>query len=1006
MMRKLATIISLLSLLGCTDRPESSSVDFPRGLPALQLLELELDTKDLETVLLELDSLASLSTSLGYPSPDSIALIRAEVALRQGRYDDVIMLAAGTESLTRDTTKELSGAFSLLAGRALTRLGEYSAAQIAIRKALSLRQSLYGTTDLRTAETFHYLGLAFHEQGSHAKALQQYAEALRIRRVLSPEGQATAATLNNIGNIYWRRGEYEQALELHQEALRIKTVSARIPTDLGITHANLANLFSEMGLSQRSDHHFETALLLYSSGHPNPLFVAKVHNDFGSHLWDTGRPQRARANWEDAILLYNEVLGPEHSSVGIVETNLANSLVMVGEFHRGYELFRIGIKKVQADSRPNTASVMAQFAEAVSQAGRQDLANRILREALEWETQRNARIGHTHLRLERDRARFLQRENRLRDARAVLERVIVANAGSLVDGGIRRLSRDVVSMEELLGAFTAWTDVILETLDRGQIQWAESEIILSTFESAISHFLSYRALPLVDGSTAPYRQEFHSVLDDAYRFAYGFDSHFHSLDSSQRLYRISEIRHATDLRETLAHDKAVEVANIPAALVTQEQRYRSELRSLQREAALSLDDETASSKAVRLERAALVFALEDSLARLVEMYKIGFPAYFRLRYSGTSVSMDQVQSSLEEKACLVVFHVVDDWVSALALRRDDFSAVNLGEYTELRSDVNSYLLSVQQDVGAVSRPQSSALYDRLVAPVSALSTCDKWIVVLDGALTNVPLESLVFSSGGPDTRAIRYLIEEKTISYANSATAFYEAHNDEKSRAEDGLFAAAPVFSGGVEVPSHLLGRPRGGPATVFGELRGSGREVVAISRLFDRIGQSSKSTILLSGRATERQIKTASLRDYRFVHLATHGIAVESHPTLSGLLLSPSDDEDGLLQVGEILSLRLAAEMVVLSACETGKSETSRGRDFAGLTGAFLYAGANTVVASLWNSDDAYTAATMAHFYNNILSGQSKSEALRQAKLTLMEDPEVAARPSLWAPFIMIGES
>ena len=154
--------------------------------------------------------------------------------------------------------------------------------------------------------------------------------------------------------------------------------------------------------------------------------------------------------------------------------------------------------------------------------------------------------------------------------------------------------------------------------------------------------------------------------------------------------------------------------------------------------------------------------------------------------------------------------------------------------------------------------------------------------------------------------------------------------------------------------------------------------------------------------------MKTAALGDYRFIHFATHGFLDESKPGRSGILLSHSSQstEDGMLQIGEIMRLQLNADLVTLSACSTGLGKLVDGEGILGLTRSIFYAGARNVAVSLWNVNDSATATLMASFYGNLKRGLTKSEALRQAQLTLLHGPHrVWQHPYYWAAFVIEGE-
>ena len=171
--------------------------------------------------------------------------------------------------------------------------------------------------------------------------------------------------------------------------------------------------------------------------------------------------------------------------------------------------------------------------------------------------------------------------------------------------------------------------------------------------------------------------------------------------------------------------------------------------------------------------------------------------------------------------------------------------------------------------------------------------------------------------------------------------------------------------------------------------------------------GFSGKSRkCFLKTNASEKNFKDQSTVNYRFVHLATHGFVNEEKPGFSGLLLSPDEtsSEDGILYLAEVYNLQLNAELMTLSACETGLGKIARGEGLIGLTRGFLYAGAQNLLVSLWKVNDASTSRLMIDFYEDLLNGNSKSAALQTAKLNLINSDAKYADPYYWAPFVLIG--
>jgi CHAT domain-containing protein len=187
--------------------------------------------------------------------------------------------------------------------------------------------------------------------------------------------------------------------------------------------------------------------------------------------------------------------------------------------------------------------------------------------------------------------------------------------------------------------------------------------------------------------------------------------------------------------------------------------------------------------------------------------------------------------------------------------------------------------------------------------------------------------------------------------------------------------------------------------------LPGTRREVETLASLV----ADDKKMIRLDFSASLDEVASGRLRDYQFVHFATHGLLDSKRPEFSGLAFSLVDengrDRDGLLLLQDIYELRLTADLVVLSACETGLGQEVQGEGVVGLTRAFLYSGAHQVVVSLWRVDDSSTAELMKRLYTGILAEHQPSQAaLRQAQVAILKEERWQA-PFFWAAFEIQGD-
>jgi len=159
---------------------------------------------------------------------------------------------------------------------------------------------------------------------------------------------------------------------------------------------------------------------------------------------------------------------------------------------------------------------------------------------------------------------------------------------------------------------------------------------------------------------------------------------------------------------------------------------------------------------------------------------------------------------------------------------------------------------------------------------------------------------------------------------------------------------------------------------------------------------------------ASRARVLTNGLAPFRLVHFATHGVVDSRHPEMSGLILSLVDRrgrrQDGYLRLGDIYKLKLSADLVVLSSCDSALGKDLESEGIIGLPRGFLYAGAKSVIASLWKVNDDATATLMSRLYARLKKGETPSSALRGAQLE-MEKDEQWSNPYYWAAFVLQGE-
>ncbi len=369
---------------------------------------------------------------------------------------------------------------------------------------------------------------------------------------------------------------------------------------------------------------------------------------------------------------------------------------------------------------------------------------------------------------------------------------------------------------------------------------------------------------------------------------------------------------------------------------------------------------------------------------------------------------------LDADTALVEFVLSEKKSFAWVIYRDQVSSVILPPGQEIEALVTNYRNEFSGKINSLTARQTMAkqkaqgqkLYQKLFQPLDAhLATARKLIIVPDGALAYLPFETLV------ETATPTYLLERYAISYAPSASALAALRTLKSAvttEVKGFIGFGDPVYAKtGATHPAANPGPVINEAAVRSFELKQlpyTRLEVNEIAALFP----STERRVFLGWEAQEQTVKSQPLQQYRYLHFAAHSHVDVDQPARSGIILTMTTDsqEDGMLQMSEIMRLKLQADLVTLSACRTGLGKLLNGEGMIGLTRAFFYAGANSVAVSLWNVNDIATAALMKSFYKNLQQGKAKDEALREAKLELLKGPQRAWRhPYYWAAFILVGE-
>lgn len=443
----------------------------------------------------------------------------------------------------------------------------------------------------------------------------------------------------------------------------------------------------------------------------------------------------------------------------------------------------------------------------------------------------------------------------------------------------------------------------------------------------------------------------------------------------------------SNLRKSWSAEEQQAEAQLRKHLVLLNSQYTNEVRRDKPDATRVAELKTEVEKA-RLE-------YEDFENRL----HVAHPKLKAQRGEALILKAEELASLLPDASSALLEYVVGDDKTYLFVVTKGSKEADVRVYTlrikreDLAKQTEAFRRQLaSRDLGF--RASAAKLYELLLKPAAAqLSGCSNLIIAPDSTLWDLPFQTLVNSAN-------RFVIEDAAIAYAPSFTVLREMTRRRKIESAhvnpaDLLALGNPVL--GAETLKRAL-TLRDGKLEPLPEAE---QEVKALGRLYG----VSRSKVYVGADAREDRVKSEASRA-KILHFATHGILNNASPMYSHLALAEGGlGEDGLLEAWELMQLDLHADLAVLSACETARGRVGAGEGMIGFSWAMFIAGVPSIVVSQWKVESAGTRDLMVNFHRGLLSPKStKTEALRQAALKLLKNPETS-HPFYWGGFVLVGD-
>jgi tetratricopeptide (TPR) repeat protein len=991
-----ATATSLSNLAGLYEDQGAYAKAVPLHQRALQIMEKALGPEHPRTAT-SLNNLALQYRSLG-TYDQALPLYQRALKIREK--------ALGPEH--PDTAVSLNNLAELHEA-----MGAYDQALPLYQRALTIREKALGPEHPGTASGLNNLAGIYETMGAYDQALPLYQRALKIyEKALGPGHPETAAGLNNLARLHQAMGAYDQALPLYQRSLKIKekALGAEHPAT-AVSLTNLAVLYEDFGAYDQALPLQQRALKIYEKvlgpEHPD---TASSLNNLGGLYKAMGVYDQALPRYRRALAIREKALGPEHADTANSLNNLALLYQVMGAFDQALPLYRRAIQIIEKSLGPDHPHAVV----AVSNLGALYLDRRDYPAAEAYFRRSRSTGGLVELDLARGqpgKALQLLQAKTPTWRELPTKRVQYYTQRGLAQAGEGRLGEAALDLHQAV-------EGVEDLRRRAPIERA------GFFQAGIygGYVRPYRGLVSVLGEMA-LKQE---ALPPALR-EYG-------PGAGAAAFYFAESTKGRALLEAMAQGARQQSrTEIPAELRQQEDSLLNRLAALQAQQEKALKGGEAAVKAVEDKKARLTAELKTLVLELRQRY----PVYAALHYPRPLPAADL---PLKDNEVLLEFALGDTESFVFVVRQGGVKhLVKIPQgRKELETKVKAFMEPlVNQEPDRFSLRQGQELYALLLAqPLGEVKENDRVIIVPDGILGLLPFEALVLKSGTGLKDSV-FVGDRYTLSYYQSAAIMALQRRLKEHRAERPLFALGnPVFS--PQDPRWRPKPPPGPPPATggrgakpaafralaasqeFGKTTRDGKtgaelvypplpetedEVLAIARLF--AVEPKPPDVLLDLKANEASLRQSPLPAYRYLHFATHAdlpgrVQGIREPFLLLGQVGNEGQDNGFLTLSKVLGLKLNAEMVVLSACVTGRGKVMEGEGVVNFSRAFQHAGAQSVLVSLWEVASLEAVEFMTGFYGHLKEGTPRSEALKLARRAIKAK---YPQPFFWAVFILHGE-
>lgn len=866
------------------------------------------------------------------------------------------------------------------------------------------------------AYTYDNQGMIFIKNKNYSSANEAYLKLIKISQKLN-NNYLQGWGYKQLGDIYYNTGDNTKAIQMYLIAIDF---FAKVEDDYmkGSTYYGLGLIYTESDDISKALEVFNKSLSSYeSSGNVSGQTAASIA---------MGEIYKYMNNYQKAVEMYSDALTlrekePDNMDLGIINSSLAKIYMDIGEIQKAKELYAKALLfSVMAKNKSAIAQIYVSLGDAYSLSGNKIDALKMYAKSLPYIKESKARYQIAEL-LMRVGEQMSFYGSHLDALETYSQALPIYEAINDYDGqGTVNIGKGKVfaQLGQINNAFESYSNAE-SLIEKSNVASLKADLYLAKaslsasenkndqayngYENALTILEKIRTETGLADMKMSFTEKISQSVEEAALFMI-------KTDHRDKAFQFLESIKARTLLDQLAEKN---IGNVDKGLHPKLKQSRDKLvtqLSFVRSSLTKAIDES-SIKRLQNEKS----NLEQEWDKLNYQIRFQNPVYTSVLYPDIVSVNDLQKKILKNGEVLLNYFVTEKETYVYLISVRDFQVVKLPDSTgTVEKEVQEYQRNLQYN-----RPvYESNLYNLLIEPVIQYIKEYKILIIApDGFLTLIPFESIIVEYNEQLDRP-KYLIEDYTIKYIQSATMFslirmtlkkqsksdsfvgfgdpvYDYENFKAGKQEKGEISKAR----GVELTPNLKGISYNRSGGLLNRLEGSGIEVKEIANVFG----IKNSKVLTRLDAKEENIKNTDLKKYGYIVISCHGLVSDQFQSLV-LSQIPNSGEDGYLTIDEIMNLDWNAKLVVLSACQTGKGKIRRGEGVVGLTRAVMHAGTSAAIVSLWNVSDEGTKELMIRLFKNIIQKKmTKEEALRKAKIEMLGT--AFSNPFFWSSFVMYGE-